>query len=192
MTMTPDQCFDEMAVALGVPTDTGYIKLLDLVKKLKEENEELKAENDYLDTYEKQKSYDENKKLKELCMSMCQQLEDATEHEVKDPDHYYRGIQAVKELKADDKYQQGIISKYSEENDMWHRLNDELTEENEKLKEELIKEKKKSVELMEEKIKKLKEEKAEWIKYSNEWIENEKLKEENKKLKEQLNETDKP
>jgi predicted nuclease with TOPRIM domain len=42
--MTPDQCFDEMAVALGVaePKDTGYTELLDLVKKLKEENEKLK------------------------------------------------------------------------------------------------------------------------------------------------------
>ena len=37
MTMTPDQCFDEMAVALGVPKDTGYIDLLELVKKLKED-----------------------------------------------------------------------------------------------------------------------------------------------------------
>jgi FtsZ-binding cell division protein ZapB len=40
--MTPDQCFNEMAVALGVPKDTGYIDLLDLVKKLKKETEELK------------------------------------------------------------------------------------------------------------------------------------------------------
>jgi uncharacterized protein (DUF3084 family) len=42
--MTPDQCFDEMAVALGVaePKDTGYTELLDLVKGLKEENEKLK------------------------------------------------------------------------------------------------------------------------------------------------------
>ena len=73
MTMTPDQCFDEMAVVLGLPKDTGYTDILAVVKKLKE----------------------------------------------------------------DDKYQQGIISKYSEENDMWHRVKDELTEENEKLKEEI-------------------------------------------------------
>jgi hypothetical protein len=42
MTMTTDQCFDEMAVALGVPKDTGYIDLLAMVKKLKKETEELK------------------------------------------------------------------------------------------------------------------------------------------------------
>ena len=35
--MTPDQCFDEMAVALGVPKDTGYTDLLELVKELKED-----------------------------------------------------------------------------------------------------------------------------------------------------------
>ena len=45
----------------------------------------------------------ENEHLKELCMSMCQQLEDAVEHEVKDPDRFYRGINAVKELKEENK-----------------------------------------------------------------------------------------
>ena len=44
MTMTPDQCFDEMAVTLGVPKDTGYTDLLELVKKLKERVEELEAD----------------------------------------------------------------------------------------------------------------------------------------------------
>ena len=32
--MTPDQCFDEMAVALGVPKDTGYIDILAGVRNL--------------------------------------------------------------------------------------------------------------------------------------------------------------
>ena len=47
--MTPDQCFDEMAVALGVaePKDTGYTELLDLVKGLKEENKKLKQDLHY-------------------------------------------------------------------------------------------------------------------------------------------------
>ena len=35
--MTPDQCFDEMAVALGLPKDTGYIDILAVVKKVQEE-----------------------------------------------------------------------------------------------------------------------------------------------------------
>ena len=49
--MTPDQCFDEMAVALGVaePKDTGYTELLDLVKKLKEENEKLQKVDEQLE-----------------------------------------------------------------------------------------------------------------------------------------------
>ncbi len=42
--MTPDQCFDEMAVALGVPKDTGYIDLLELVKELKQQNDNLEVE----------------------------------------------------------------------------------------------------------------------------------------------------
>ena len=48
----------------------------------------------------------QNEKLKELCMGMCQQLEDATKHEVKNPDHYYRGIKAVEELQK--KYEAAI------------------------------------------------------------------------------------
>ena len=32
--MTPDLCFDEMALALGLPEDTGYIVILESVKKL--------------------------------------------------------------------------------------------------------------------------------------------------------------
>ena len=41
----------------------------------------------------------EIEKLKEICMGMCKQLEDVTKHEISDPDHYYRGIKAVEELK---------------------------------------------------------------------------------------------
>lgn len=39
--MTPDECFDAMAKVLGLPQDTGYIKLLEDITKLKEENAEL-------------------------------------------------------------------------------------------------------------------------------------------------------
>ena len=48
--MTPDQCFDEMAVALGLPKDTGYIDILAMVKKLQKEVADLKKENDYQQT----------------------------------------------------------------------------------------------------------------------------------------------
>ena len=73
--MTPDQCFDEMAVALGVPKDTGYIDLLAMVKELKEEAKGLKekldegTEQHLADTKKLNKFYmktkEENKKLKE-------------------------------------------------------------------------------------------------------------------------------
>ena len=67
--MTPDQCFDEMAVVLGLPTDTGYIAILDTMKKLKAENEKLKEANDTFTLGAKRtienncKLYQENKKL---------------------------------------------------------------------------------------------------------------------------------
>ncbi len=40
-TMTPDQCFDKMAKVLELPTDTGYIDILERVKRLAEQNESL-------------------------------------------------------------------------------------------------------------------------------------------------------
>jgi cell division protein FtsB len=122
--MTPDQCFDEMAVALGVaePKDTGYTELLDLVKGLKEENEKLKH-----------KEYCLRQDAKGYSPSEVQEYREETE-ELKEENKKLKEENKV--LKADDKYQQRIISKYSEENDMWHRVNDELTEENEKLKQQ--------------------------------------------------------
>ena len=42
-TMTPDQCFDEMAVALGLPKDTGYI---DILAEVKMKNDQLKIMED--------------------------------------------------------------------------------------------------------------------------------------------------
>lgn len=46
--MTPDQCFDEMAVALGLPKDTGYIDILAMVKKLNEDYNECFEERESL------------------------------------------------------------------------------------------------------------------------------------------------
>jgi len=69
MTMTPDQCFDEMAVALGVPKDTGYTDLLELVKKLKEKDKEwmelMKGAMSSGLIGKVEKLTEENKKLKE-------------------------------------------------------------------------------------------------------------------------------
>jgi len=40
ITMTPDQCFNEMAITLGLPKDTGYIDILEAMKNLKKKNEQ--------------------------------------------------------------------------------------------------------------------------------------------------------
>lgn len=79
----------------------------------------------------------EIKTLKELCIGMCQQLEDATEHEVKDPDHYYRGIQAVKELKEENKKLKEELENSRIVRFSVSEMRQELKEENKKLKEEL-------------------------------------------------------
>ncbi len=126
--MTPDQCFDEMAVALGVRKDTGYIDILAMVKKLKKETEELKHKEYCLRQDAKGYSPSEVQEYRE-------ETEELKEENKKLKEENKKLKKETEELKADDKYQQRIISKYSEENDMWHRVTDELTEENKKLKE---------------------------------------------------------
>jgi len=75
MTMTPDQCFDEMAVALGLPKDTGYIDILARVKQLAEENEDnLASLNFYTEQCAELK--DERKKLKDKNHRMERYIED--------------------------------------------------------------------------------------------------------------------
>ena len=113
--MTPDQCFDEMAVALGVaePKDTGYTELLDLVKGLKEENEKLKHKEyclrqdakgyspsevqEYREETEELK--EENKKLKEENQELQENLTHTEDNswdyygellKLKQDLHYYR------------------------------------------------------------------------------------------------------
>jgi len=62
--MTPDQCFDEMAVVLGLPKDTGYTDILAGVKKhidiLREALDRLSKCDE-----KRQELKEENKKLKE-------------------------------------------------------------------------------------------------------------------------------
>ena len=44
MTMTPDQCFNQMALLLNMPEDSGYEGILENLKFLKEENIKMKKE----------------------------------------------------------------------------------------------------------------------------------------------------
>jgi hypothetical protein len=67
--MSPDQCFDEMAVALGLPKGTGYLELLD---KVKEQDWIIKRER--CEHYELQENFDEliaeKKKLEKFALNI--------------------------------------------------------------------------------------------------------------------------
>jgi len=140
--MTPDQCFDEMAVALGVaePKDTGYTELLDLVKGLKEENEKLKHKEyclrqdakgyspsevqEYREETEELK--EENKKLKEE----NQELQENLTHTEDNSWDYYGELLKLREenkkLKEENKNLKGGIRALADEMK-------KMKEENEKL-----------------------------------------------------------
>jgi len=79
--------------------------------------------------------HNEVESLKELCMGMCQQLEDATKHEVKDPEYYYRGIQAVKDLKEENEALRQQIDECRKEVDESKTIQDKLNGENQNYKE---------------------------------------------------------
>ena len=86
----------------------------------------------------------EIEKLKEICMGMCKQLEDVTKHEISDPDHYYRGIKAVEELKEEIEGERltqlltlKVVKDKEEENKKLKEKNEELNTENVGLLEEI-------------------------------------------------------
>jgi hypothetical protein len=63
---------------------------LDELTEARDERDGLKMEIEHKDK--------EIAELKETCMEMCKQLEDATKHEIEDPTKFYRGIKVVEEL----------------------------------------------------------------------------------------------
>ena len=118
------------------------------------------------------KQDEEIKKLKATCMGMCKQLEDATKHEIEDPTKFYRGINAVEELKKENEELKTSIQTTTS---YWTDKNELLQEEINKLKEE---------------IEELKEEVEERTTYSV-LPEEGKFMEENKKLKEEAEKIEK-
>ena len=77
-------------------------------------------------------------------MGMCKQLEDVTKHEISDPDHYYRGIKAVEELKEEIEGERltqlltlKVVKDKEEENKKLKEKNEELNTENVGLLEEI-------------------------------------------------------
>ena len=79
----------------------------DMLKKVFDENEKLKGELYYTEQEaegfrnEYPKLKEEIESLKELCMSMCEQLQEATKHIIEDPTKFYRGIEAVEETQEE-------------------------------------------------------------------------------------------
>ena len=118
------------------------------------------------------KQDEEIKKLKATCMGMCKQLEDDTKHEIEDPTKFYRGINAVEELKKENEELKTSIQTTTS---YWTDKNELLQEEINKLKEE---------------IEELKEEVEERTTYSV-LPEEGKFMEENKKLKEEAEKIEK-
>ena len=120
------------------------------IAKLKEELEVEKDGRDH-DVQQFQETLSENgsletevEDLKEICMGMCKQLEDVTKHEISDPDHYYRGIKAVEELKEEIEGERltqlltlKVVKDKEEENKKLKEKNEELNTENVGLLEEI-------------------------------------------------------
>lgn len=78
--------------------------------------------------------------LKETCMGMCKQLEDATKHEIDDPTKFYRGIKAVEELKEYnedvDNQMIAVANSYKEVKDKNKELNEEIEKLNDIIEQE--------------------------------------------------------
>ncbi len=148
--MSPDQCFNEMSVALGLPKDTGYIDILAKVKQLKEKSikamklmEESDKENDEL--------REENKKLKEggVMIDISAMMNDPDyegfdfESEIKKQKQVYNSnkkmffevLEENKKLKEENEdLNKGLDQDYQD----MTKNRDKLQEENKKLKEEII------------------------------------------------------
>ena len=159
--MTPDQCFVEMAVVLGLPTDTGYIAILDMMKKLKEENECLEATVEMYVQHIKDLNRDMEESEKKLKKENEEKIEELEEK-----------IEGLEE-KIDEQYEFSYFKKMKD-----------LQQENEKLKDEAC-----DYESMRKHRNTLLEDSEErFMKIHNLEEENEKLKEENQNFKEILDE----
>lgn len=107
--MTPDECFNAMAEALGMenPKDVGYLVILQEVKKLKEKNTQLRewvdrnqdeinrlrdVVDDVDDDDEEEKLREENNKLKEKNKKLKEKFEKLKKKFVEIPDALNGGV----------------------------------------------------------------------------------------------------
>jgi len=114
MTMTPDQCFNQMALLLNMPEDSGYEGILENLKFLKEQNIESSFTMD--DTLERwnitieanKELKQENKKLKEENTKLAKDFVNVSRprqtsppRSIQDPDLIVRLKREIDKLKKD-------------------------------------------------------------------------------------------
>ena len=114
MAMTPDQCFNQMALLLNMPEDSGYEGILENLKFLKEENIKMKKEvNDTVGMFnfvvkkeeEKvkkiQKLQEENTKLAKDFVNVSRPRQTSPPRSIQDPDLVVRLKKEIDDLKKD-------------------------------------------------------------------------------------------
>ena len=114
MTMTPDQCFNQMALLLNMPEDSGYEGILENLKFLKEQNKEisytvedtLSSMNFYIEAnkelkQEIKKLKEENTKLAKDFVNVSRPRQTSPPRSIQEPDVVLRLKREIDKLKKD-------------------------------------------------------------------------------------------
>ena len=114
MTMTPDQCFNQMALLLNMPEDSGYEGILENLKFLKEQNIEishtvedtLSSMNFYIEAnkelkQEIKKLKEENTKLAKDFVNVSRPRQTSPPRSIQEPDVVLRLKREIDKLKKD-------------------------------------------------------------------------------------------
>ena len=114
MAMTPDQCFNQMALLLNMPEDSGYEGILENLKFLKEQNKEisytvedtLSSMNFYIEAnkelkQEIKKLKEENTKLAKDFVNVSRPRQTSPPRSIQEPDVVLRLKREIDKLKKD-------------------------------------------------------------------------------------------
>ena len=114
MTMTPDQCFNQMALLLNMPEDSGYEGILENLKFLKEQNIEishtvedtLSSMNFYIEAnkelkQEIKKLKEENTKLAKDFVNVSRPRQTSPPRSIQEPDVVLRLKKEIDDLKKE-------------------------------------------------------------------------------------------
>ena len=114
MTMTPDQCFNQMALLLNMPEDSGYEGILENLKFLKEQNKEisytvedtLSSMNFYIEAnkelkQEIKKLKEENTKLAKDFVNVSRPRQTSPPRSIQEPDVVLRLKKEIDDLKKE-------------------------------------------------------------------------------------------